>query len=155
MVFTTLGSRVHTGEQHTRYMMLLSKGVVIVEMTIPSNGLAILRIRHGHRTSHHLVLRLFDIHNSIRRVIVTPCGEEQRIRIVVCQVIAGSIVNREQCLERQALQEFVHVIVDTGIELELTAYTLRFTAEVAVSNGIRLCTVRTTAREPLSVNQVE
>ena len=155
MVLTALGGRVHAGQQHTGYVVLLSEGTLIVEMTVPSDGLTINLVRHGHRTCYHLVLRLLDVYNSIRVIIVTPSGEEQRVGIVIGQVIAGSIVNREQGLERQTFHQVIHVIVDTSIKLELTAYLLRLTTEVAVCNSIFAIIVCTTTREPLSTQQVQ
>ena len=155
MILAAGCGRVHISEQESRYMMFAGKSIIIVKMTVPTDGLAVFRVRHGHRTRHDFILRLIDGNNGILRVIITPRGEEQRIRIVICQAVVGSIVNREQRLKRQALDKLVHVIVDTGIKLELSAYSPCLTTKIAVSNGIRLCSVGTTAREPSSINQVK
>ena len=155
MVCTAGCSSVHICQQNTCYMVFASEGILIVEMTIPCNSLTIFCIRHSLCTCYNLIVHLLQSNDGINGVIVTPCGLEQTILIVICQAIVGCIVNREQCLERQALDKLAHVVVDTRIELELTTNSLRLTTKVAVSNGISLRIVSTTTGEPLTANQVQ
>ena len=135
-------------------MMLVCEGVVIVEMTIPTDGLAIFGIRHGHVTRHDFIVLLSNTYNRILGVIVTPSRDEHSILVVIRQTVVSSIVDREQCLERQALQETVHIIDNTCIKLELTTHVCGLTTEIAICNSIGLSGFRTTG-EIFSVQQVE
>ena len=146
--------RVHISQQQTRYMMLLRKRVVIVEMAVPGDGLTIGTVGHRHITCHHLIVLLCQADDLVLCVIVTPGRNKHSILVIIRKVIAGRVVNREQRLERQTVQEPVHVIDDTGIELELTAHLLRLTAEVAVCDGVILGGFGT-AGEILAVEQVK
>ena len=154
MVLATGSRGIHIGEQHTRYMVFASEGMVVVEMAVPADGLTVLGAAHGHVTCHHLVTFLLQRNNDVIHIIVTPSRNKHGVLVVVCQTVVGSIVNREHGLERQAFDELVHVVDDTGIELELAADILRLTAEVAVGNGIRLDRLRAAGEVP-AVQQVQ
>ena len=154
MVLATACSGVHIGEKHTSDVMLAGKRVVVVEMTVPADSLAVFGVRHGHVACHDLVVLLGDAYDDILRIVVTPCRNEHCVLVVVGKAVVGGIVDGEQCLERQALHEVAHVIDDTGIELELTAHVCCLSAEVAVCNGVGLRGLRTSG-EVLSVEQVK
>ena len=83
MVCAAGSCRIHAGEQHTCDVMLACKGMVIIEMAIPSNGLAISCVRHGHVTGHNLIVLLGKGYNLVIYIIVTPSGDEHRILVVV------------------------------------------------------------------------
>ena len=135
-------------------MVFACEGVVIVEMAVPANRLAVFRIRHFHVSRHDFIVLLGKCNDSILCVVVTPSRDEYGILVVIFEVVVCCIVNREQCPEHQTLQELVHVVVDTSIELELTADGPCLTTEVAVGNGIGLSSL-CAAREILSVEQVQ
>ena len=145
---------VHIGQEHARHVVLASEGVVVVEVAVPADGLAILRVGHSHVTGHDFVVLLGEGYDDVLRVIVTPGGDKHRILVVVRQAVVCSIVNREERVERQSLQELVHIVVDAGVELELTAHSTCTATEVAVGDdvGLRgLCA----AGEVLAVKQVQ
>ena len=154
MVFVATCRSVHTREQHTGNVMLASEGVVVVEMAVPSDGLTIFRVGHRHVTCNDFVVLLGESHDGILCVIITPSGDEHSVLIIIGEAVVSSIVDREQGLERQAIDELVQVVDDTCIELELTADGLRLTTKVAVGNGVGLVGLCTTG-EVLAVEQVE
>ena len=154
MILATGCGGVHISEQDTIHVVLTGKDVVVVEMTVPSDGLAIGRVRHVHTTSHDFVVLLGKCCNLILGVVVTPCRDEHSVLIIIRNVVLCSIVDREQGLEGQALNEFVHVVVDTGIELELTAHAFCLTTEIAVGKNIRISCLGSTG-EIDTVEQVE
>ena len=127
-------------------MMLVCKCLVVVEMTIPTDGLTIFGIRHGHMTCHDFIVLLSKANNSILGVVVTPSWDKHSKFVVIREAVVGCIVDRKHCLERQALQEAVHVIDNTCIELELSADVSCLATEITICNSIGLSGFRT-ARE--------
>ena len=99
MVGRTGCSGVHIGEQHTGHMMLTGKRVVVVEMTVPTDGLAVFSVSHRHVTRYHFVVLLCKRHDGVLGVVVTPCRNEYGILVIISTAVVGSIVDREQGLE--------------------------------------------------------
>ena len=64
-------------------MMLISKCIVVVEMTVPSNGLAVFGIRHRHVTCHNLIVLLGNTYDSVFRIIITPCRNKHGVLVIV------------------------------------------------------------------------
>ena len=123
-------------------------------MSVPCDGLAIRGVAHTHVTCNNFITLLGKGHNFIIGVVVTPCGDEHGILVVVGKAVFRSIVDGKQGLERQSLDKPVHVVDDACVELELAAHVGSLTSEIAVCNGILLGGLCTTG-EILTIEEVE